>query len=70
MSFFTRNKKKAIDNFLENYFNSSEDKTVIQIGANDGIQNDPIRKFLKYPGNYKAVLIEPIPYYVKRLKKL
>ena len=70
LSLFSRNKKKEIDNFLENYFNSAEDKTVIQIGANDGIQNDPIRKFLKYPGNYKAVLIEPIPYYVKRLKKL
>jgi FkbM family methyltransferase len=70
INIFIKRKKKEIENFLVYYFNSSEDKTIIQIGANDGIQNDPIRKFLKYPGNYKATLIEPIPYYVQKLKKL
>ena len=69
-SFFIRSKKKEVEIFLKNYFNSSEYKTIIQIGSNDGVQNDPIRKFLKYPGNYKAVLIEPIPYYIKKLKKI
>jgi FkbM family methyltransferase len=69
-SFFIRSKKKEVEIFLKNYFNSSEYKTIIQIGSNDGVQNDPIRKFLIYPGNYKAVLIEPIPYYIKKLKKI
>ena len=35
-----------------------------------GIQNDPIREFLKEKGNYKALLIEPIPFYISKLREL
>jgi FkbM family methyltransferase len=58
------------ETFIEEYFNSLEDKYIIQIGANDGVQSDPLRKYFIKQGNYKALLIEPIPYYVSKLKKL
>jgi len=68
--YFKKNRKKIIYDFLENYFNTSDSKSIIQIGANDGIQNDLLRKFLQRPGNYRATLVEPIPYYINKLKKL
>jgi len=43
---------------------------VVQIGANDGVQSDPLREFLKSPGRFSARLIEPIPYYFEELRKL
>jgi FkbM family methyltransferase len=43
---------------------------IVQIGANDGIQNDPLRKHFLKPGNYTAVLIEPLPFFTESLKKL
>lgn len=61
---------KKEDSFIKEYFNSSEDKYIIQIGANDGVQNDPLRKYFTKQGNYKAILIEPIPYYVSKLKNI
>jgi len=61
---------KKEDSFIEEYFNSSEDKYIVQIGANDGVQNDPLRKYFTKQGNYKAILIEPIPYYVSKLKNI
>lgn len=46
-------------------------KTVIQVGANDGVQSDPLRKHLLVDGRIqKAVLIEPIPFYVSKLREL
>ena len=68
--FFLKKGKHSIDNFLNKYFKSREKKYIIQVGAKDGIQNDPIRKFLKTPDNFRAILIEPIPYYFNKLKLL
>lgn len=62
--------KKSEDAFLEKYFDSNQFKTIVQIGANDGKQNDPLQKHLAKEGNYKAVLVEPISYYANKLKKL
>jgi FkbM family methyltransferase len=43
-------------------------KGLIQIGANDGLQADPIRELIiKY--NLKSLLVEPIPYIFERLQK-
>jgi FkbM family methyltransferase len=61
---------KKESSFIEEYFNNSEDKFIVQIGANDGVQNDPLRKYFTKQDNYKAILIEPIPYYVSKLKNL
>ena len=41
---------------------------VVQIGANDGISNDPVRKLIldhRLPG----LLVEPVPYLFERLKE-
>jgi FkbM family methyltransferase len=58
------------DEFLAKFFASLKPKVIVQVGANDGIICDPLRRFLKSPGNYRAVLIEPIPYYFKKLSQL
>jgi FkbM family methyltransferase len=59
-----------INCFLESYFSTSQVKNVVQVGANDGIQNDQIRRFLD--GNYtdKCMLVEPLPYYAQKLSLL
>jgi FkbM family methyltransferase len=62
--------KNDLDKFLDELFLSHKVRTVIQIGANDGVQNDPLRKYLSSPGGYQATLVEPIPYYVDILKSL
>lgn len=56
--------------FLDWYFYGGKSKLIVQVGANDGVQSDPLRKFLKEPGNYTAILIEPIPFYIAKLKSL
>lgn len=61
---------KLVKKFLQDFFNSKATKTIIQIGANDGVMSDPLREFLIFPGNYRAILIEPIPYYVEKLRSL
>ena len=67
----THYKVKNVGRFLNWYFNQSKQaKLVIQVGANDGVQSDPLRCFLSKRGNYKAILIEPIPFYIAKLKNL
>lgn len=52
-------KKGSLSEFLSAYSLSKiGDFTVIQIGANDGISNDPIHKFIKRD-TWKGVLLEP-----------
>ncbi|OOG78698.1 methyltransferase FkbM [Algoriphagus sp. A40] len=54
-----RPKKGSLSEFLSAYSLSKKgDFTVIQIGANDGISNDPIHKFIKRD-NWNGVLLEP-----------
>jgi hypothetical protein len=59
-----------MDTRLAKIFESPDGIDVIQVGANDGIQNDPLRKFLRNPGSFSARLVEPIPFYSKRLRGL
>lgn len=40
--------------YLDHIFLLCKVRTVVQIGANDGVQNDPIRKYLKDPTNLKV----------------
>ncbi len=47
---------------------STNDFFFIQIGSNDGQTGDPIHSYImKY--HWKGILIEPIPFLFKRLKK-
>ncbi|NVJ87538.1 MAG: FkbM family methyltransferase [Algoriphagus sp.] len=59
--YFYRPKKGSLSEFISEYSLSKKgDFTVIQIGANDGITNDPIHKFIKRD-RWKGVLLEPQP---------
>ncbi len=65
-----RKRTVGVEDFLAHIFASPAHKTVVQAGANDGVQNDPLRRFLVAPGSYSAVLIEPLPHYASRLRDL
>ena len=60
----------SLKNSINNIFSKHDDLLVIQIGANDGIQNDPLREYLKSPGKYKAILVEPLPFFIENLNTL
>lgn len=62
----------SLGDFYDAYFRSDRQKRIIQVGANDGIMCDPLRKFLAVSRdqNVDAVLIEPIPYYFEKLRTL
>lgn len=65
-------KKRSLrlDFFLNNFFTNQEKKFIIQVGGNDGINSDPLRKYLKKKINGKVIIIEPLKFYYKKLKKL
>jgi FkbM family methyltransferase len=49
-------------------FRNAEDFFFVQIGANDGVKDDPIREFV-LATKWRGLLIEPIPTYYQRLVK-
>jgi len=51
----------TIDEFADKFSRSRKSVTLVQVGANDGINNDPIHKFIKRDG-WKGVLLEPQGY--------
>ena len=54
---------------VDDYFKShrAEDTTLLQIGANDGVQQDPVRPILVERG-LRAILVEPIPEVYEQLR--
>lgn len=62
--------KDDVSKFLNWYFKSDEENMIFQVGANDGEMCDPLRRYLSHCGNYKAILIEPLPFYVDKLREL
>jgi len=62
-------RSSSLNDFFQAYFNSSEEKRLIQVGANDGVMCDPLRRFLvnSKSQNISAVLVEPIPFYYRKL---
>lgn len=48
----------SIDEFTSRYSKKKGKVTVVQVGANDGINNDPIHKFIKRD-KWRGVLLEP-----------
>ena len=57
-----------IDRILNYLFLSNKLKTIIQIGANDGIRFDNLNKFIK-KYKTKSILVEPIKNNFDQLKK-
>lgn len=58
------------DKLLSDEFSNNKFKHIIQVGGNDGVSGDPIRKYLINKGNFKADIFEPLNYYFQKLKKL
>jgi FkbM family methyltransferase len=65
-------RSSSIKDFYDAYFSSTREKCVIQVGANDGVMCDPLRRYLaKSTGqNTSIVLIEPLPFYYAKLRDL
>lgn len=62
--------KGSLDDFINRFSKITEKVSVVQIGANDGINNDPIHKFIKRD-HWQGVLLEPQKYvFEKYLKPL
>lgn len=65
-----RPEKGSLSEFTCRFSKRTGRVTVVQIGANDGINNDPIHKFIKRD-NWQGVLLEPQKYvFEKYLKPL
>ena len=58
LNLFWKPKKNSLEAFLYNFSKDKKDFTVLQIGANDGLINDPICKLIR-KGQWQGVLIEP-----------
>lgn len=57
-NFFYKPEKGSLDDFTNQFSRMTGNITVVQIGANDGINNDPIHKFIKRD-HWQGVLLEP-----------
>lgn len=68
--FFNFGILKKPEIILDTFFIQKKIKFCLQIGANDGIMGDPIRKYLKNKSNLSAILIEPLDYYYEQLISL
>jgi hypothetical protein len=53
---------------LKQYFLVHQQGQFIQIGANDGISNDPIREFVIRNSNWRGVFVEPLPEFFSRCR--
>lgn len=54
-------KQGTLAAFLDAFSKGHPTLTAVQIGANDGFQNDPLHKFIKRD-HWRAFLLEPQPY--------
>lgn len=59
----------GIDQMLENEIANKKQLFFVQIGANDGVQHDPINKLIVKNVGWKGLFIEPLPFIFKRLKE-
>lgn len=53
---------------IEKTFRSYESIFLLKIGANDGVQSDPIADYLLNDSRYTGLMIEPIPQYAQMLR--
>ena len=61
--------KNEIFHLLQEYNRSKNEISVLQIGANDGMTNDPVREFIVRYKKWHGHLVEPIPTHFAELKK-
>lgn len=60
-------KTKSFFNYLKLYSEKYQNIFFIQIGANDGVKNDPLNRFI-INENWEGILIEPVKKVFERLK--
>jgi FkbM family methyltransferase len=65
---FYKPEKGSLDDFTSRFSKITGKVTVVQIGANDGINNDPIHKFIKRD-HWQGVLLEPQKYVFEEFLK-
>ncbi len=53
---------------LKGFRNEFPNARVLQIGANDGVVNDPLREHILV-SNWRCLLVEPVPYLYARLQQ-
>jgi FkbM family methyltransferase len=58
----------SIENYLAKFLKNNSDVFFIQIGSNNGINNDPLRKFIT-SYSLKGILIEPVKYIFDELRQ-
>ena len=63
-----KNSSLKIKNLLEFYFNKGKIKSIVQIGANDGVSFDELNYFIK-KFKIESLLVEPIKQNFELLKK-
>lgn len=56
-----------VDNVLAVLFDGLP-TVVVQVGSNDGVQEDPIAKLINANADWQVLFIEPLPHLFKRLK--
>jgi len=62
-------KSLALSEFLSKLFSTNKYFNIVQVGANDGVHNDPLRPHLPmHRGN--VILVEALPYYCSKLESL
>lgn len=66
---FKRLKGLTLSQFLSILFGANKDFTIVQVGANDGVNNDPLRPYLPLHKG-KVLLVEALPYYCNKLESL
>lgn len=60
--------QQEFDRATELYLSKLTTGTILQVGANDGVAIDPVRKFAVLP-KFTSYLLEPVPYIFERLQK-
>ncbi|MCD6051977.1 MAG: methyltransferase FkbM family, partial [Verrucomicrobia bacterium] len=53
---------------LAAFFRAHSGGTFVQIGANDGISNDPIREFIVDNEQWRGAFVEPMPYLLEQCR--
>jgi FkbM family methyltransferase len=59
---------QTVETILRKYLNKNKTAFFIQIGSNNGVNNDPLRRFI-LDKKLTGILIEPVSYIFQELKK-
>lgn len=61
-------RRLALPRVLRAFAGAYPEAVVVEVGANDGEQHDPLRSHI-LAGGWRGVLVEPVPYVFERLRR-